>query len=477
MKFQYYFIIYFFLIGLFLSCEKEQTVEFSDSTTIKSIQAQKFDYTNKIGVGKIYMGEYSPDKDTIYFDVTYYPDEVAPTYEDWQIVATLPSGAIIEPQVGGIKDMSEPYLITVTAPDGSTSSQVTLKMRIYEVPFGELDKGFGRYKKLFELSSSELGGWSAGNQNSFTVIEDELIVNNGNNSFLVYDKFTGEKIEKTIPKPDNISFRSVFSDEDDILLATSSTVYSDGNPNTLNIYRWKNGLNNDPELFISLPTSSITSAPGNHIIGITASIFGSTNGDAQIMLDINGQGSPDTRVLRIPIENGKPNLDNVDVFSSGVATTWGGKAAPMSAVSRNPYLSATLGFPPKMVHVDESGISRFFNIDPNTSNFLNKIISNFHYFEFNNSKYVAITTINWPGDIRLLIFNLDDASLVDIDKSKSDNYNLFNPFMEEASFTSQGDAGDLTVQVQPDGKTALVYVLQVDTGILCYELTNVGTSS
>jgi hypothetical protein len=455
------------------SC-KEEEVLFSDEADFSSIQIQKFDYGSRSGRGQIYQGAYSVNKDTIYFDVTYFPDQEAPTYSDWQILATLPSGALVSPGLAGVRDLSEPLMVSVAAPDGHTFTDYVLRLRIYEIPFGELEKGFGRYSQLFELTKDQLGGWTDGAQRACAVVGDELIVSNMNNPFLVYNKLTGAKIEKSIPMPAGETFYDICTDKDGLLIATTFVTFSASTTPVLKVYRWVNGTGQAPELFYELPTSKI-SATGSHGIGLKISVCGSTMGDAQMMFDVDGRGSSDDRAVRVSIVNGVPSAD-VDVFSTGVGTVWSGKAIAMSETQRSPYVAAMLGFPPKIGYSGSNG-SKLFVVDTNNSNFLNKIIGNATYFEFNHSKYLALSTISWPGNYRLLIFCLDDPSLIEVGKDEPEKFALLNPFVAEPGFTSAGDAGSIAVQISEDGKTAWLYMLGMNTGILAYEFTIIGASS
>src|SRR5690606_24599857 len=88
----FYTSVLFFLL---LQACKEQVVTFSDANAkFQAIQIQKFDYENSRGLGPIYKGEYNAKGDTVYFRVTYYPDEQAPTATDWQIQGSLAQGVL-----------------------------------------------------------------------------------------------------------------------------------------------------------------------------------------------------------------------------------------------------------------------------------------------------------------------------------------------------------------------------------------------
>lgn len=475
MKHKYIIFSIVFLLQFF-SCAEEQRVEFSNDTTIQSIQVQKFDYISKIGVGKIYQGVYSSNKDTIYFDVTYYPDETPPSYEDWQIVATLPPGARITPGLSGIKNMENPLTYKIIAADGKTTSEVVLKMRIYEIPFGELEHGFGRYYKLWNKKADELGGWTSNNQTTLAVIGDELIVNNRNNDLLVYDKITGTKKDKLVPllevdgKTDIIFAITV---DNNSMLHGASFVNLKNEDAIFRIYRWNNGLDQVPEIFFELKHEDIKPTI-NTGIGRSISIFGDTHKYAQIMVALDGEGTQDNRIARIAVENGTPRL--AEIFNESTMTwPWRAKGIPVSETSRIPYFAMHLGAPMNLVYHHTTGTYKFVTA-ANKSNFLNKLASGAYYFEFNNAKYLAVSTASWSNDLRLLIFNVDDPTLIPTDKSTDPNtYNILNPFCQDWDFqgaVNGNGTGDVTVQVAEDGKSAYVYMLDTNSGILGYKLTN-----
>ncbi|MCE5224811.1 MAG: DUF5018 domain-containing protein [Porphyromonadaceae bacterium] len=468
------------VLVLFNACSQDE-VSFSNTDYLFSaIQIQKFDYEQRLSVGKIYQGKYSEDKDTIYFDVTYFPDETAPTYQDWSIQGSLPQGAKVTPGLSGVADLSEPMNLSVSAPDGITKTDVVLKVRIYQVPYGELEKGFGRCNKLWELSGEQMGGWVQHAQTSLAVVGDELIVNNDAGAFLVYDKRTGAKKNKLVPVPaGNTDYLfAIAVDNNEVLHAVTFINANSGDK--FKVYRWSNGLDHEPELFYEVSGSdlSIGSDAG---MGRTLSICGDTHGNAQLMVALDGYGNLENRIVRIPVVNGVP-AKVPDVFSSAsINCSWRGKAIAASATGKSPYFAVSLGNPRGMGYYDATG-EHLFDTNSANSNFLNKVaVSGAYYFEFNHSKYLAAGTCSWPGVLRMLIFSVDDPTLIPTNKNENfDNYSILNPFSDNwtlLSETNDNASGDITVQVQKDGKTALVYMLDTNTGIMAYELTNVGASS
>lgn len=463
------------IYGLFLSflllfsC-KEQEVKFNaDNALFQAIQVQKFDYNNSKGVGTIFKGVYSENKDTVYFHVTHFPDESAPTYTDWQIQGTLASGVLISPSLAGIQDFTNEKKYTITASDGISKKEVVLKMLIYQIEYGDLEYGFGRHNKLFEKNAADLG-LIADYQRSMAAVNDYLVVANGTDPFLVYNKRTGAKVNITIPKPTGLYAWSVFTDDSGILHASNAAGFSSSEVGTVSIYRWKNGIDAQPELFHQFNTSGISISGSGYVSN--AAIKGSTSSNAQIMFDFDGRGKAENRAIRVSIKNGIPEKA-IDVFATPVGSVWNGKAIPMSSEGRVPFVGVMLGFPPSM-GVQSAAGTALFNVNPANTNFYNMIIAGAHYFEFNNAKYLAVSTCNWGSDYRLLIFNMDDLSLVGTSKDNPSEFEAFNPFSEDLLFKNVASAGDITVQVQPDGKTALVYVLGAQAGIAAYELTIVG---
>ncbi len=468
---RYRFLFYAsMLLFLFLQACKEQDVKFSSSNAkFQAIQIQKFDYENSRGLGTVYKGEYNEAGDTVYFHVTYFPDETAPSATDWQIQGSLAQGVLVRPALGGVKDLSQPLNLEITASDGVTKSNVVLKLLIYQIEYGDLDYGFGRYNKLFEKNAATLG-LTADHQRNFAVVDDYLVVGNGMSDLLVFNKRTGEKSSTKIQKPADLNVWSVFTDEDGILHASNGVNFSGTSAGTLSIYRWKNGINAAPELFHQMSTAGIAVSGASYISN--AAIKGSSSKDAQIMFDIDGRGRGENKALRLAVVAGKVE-GAADIFTKPVNSVWNGKVVPMSSTSRAPFVGAMLGFPPSMGVQSNSGVS-MFTVNAANSNFLNMLIGGLHYFEFNHAKYLAVSTVNWGSDYRLLIFNMDDLSLVASSKENASEYESFNVFSEDLLMKNVASAGDVTVQVQPDGKTALVYVLGVQSGIAAYELTIVG---
>ncbi|MGN0021583.1 MAG: DUF5018 domain-containing protein [Sphingobacterium hotanense] len=463
----FYTSVLFFLL---LQACKEQVVTFSDANAkFQAIQIQKFDYENSRGLGPIYKGEYNAKGDTVYFRVTYYPDEQAPTATDWQIQGSLAQGVLVRPALAGVRDLTEPLNVELTASDGISKSNVVLKLLIYQIEYGELDYGFGRYSKLFEKNAATLG-LTADNQRNLAVVDDYIVVGNGTSDLLVYDKMTGEKNSLKIPKPAGLNVWSVFADDDGVLHASNGVNFSATSTGTLTIYRWNNGINSAPELFYQMNTSGLAVSGASYISN--AAIKGSSGKEAQIMFDIDGRGRAENKALRLTVSGGK--VQNApDLFTKPVTSVWNGKVVPMSSTNRTPFVAAMLGFPPNMGVQSNSGVS-MFNVNAGNSNFLNMLIGGLHYFEFNNAKYLAVSTVNWGADYRLLIFNMDDLSLVESTKDNAVEYASFNVFSEDLLMKNVASAGDVTVQVQPDGKTALVYVLGAQSGIAAYQLTIIG---
>ena len=467
------------ILILFNACTQDKVIFGNSENLFSAVQIQKFDYGLRIGVGKIYQGRYSEQKDTIYFDVTYFPDEAKPTYQDWIMQGSLFQGAKVEPGLSGPKDLKDPLNLTMISPDGLLKRNVTIYTNIYEIPFGELEKGFGRYNKLWNKSSTVLGGWTANAQTSLAVIGDELIVNNGIKELLIYDKRTGLKLDKVVPAPvsNSAPIFAIAVDNQEILHAV--TYINTFAVAKFRIFRWINGLDQAPEIFMEIDATAIPSTR-NTGMGRTFSICGNTSGDAQIMVALDGYGQTENRIVRIPVVGGIPSLIP-DIFNSTVNWTWRGKGVAASSTGKTPYFASSLGAPAGLAYYDNAGEHRF-TMAANASNFLNKTaVVNAFYFVFNNVKYLAAATVSWPGDLRMLIFNIDDSNL--ITTSKADDvkkYGILNPFCENWDFlgaTNPNGTGDITVQVQEDGKTVLVYMLDTNSGILAYELTNIGASS
>lgn len=457
-----------FLVSLLClwSCKEDEVFFSPENNTFQSIQIQKFDYVTSNGVGKIYQGVYSPNGDTIYFHVTHYPDESAATSGDWKIQGSLAQGARVEPSLSGIHDFSEEKKYRILASDGITEKEIVLELLIYEVDYGELEYGFGRYNKLFENDVMELG--ISADADRIAINGDYLIVADGSAPFHVLEKRTGRKADVTISMPSGFTAASIFTDDTGVFHASNRASFSPSGTDKLKVYRWTDGLTENPELIADFDISSL---PNSGWIS-RAAIKGSSRGDAQIMFEV-GSADGTASSIRATTENGfiSPNLE---VFDKVLNSTWNSKVIPLSARDRHPFISVNMGFPAAMVYQGSSGTFQF-DVDAAKTNIYNFIISGAYHFEFNGANYLLASTVSWDSEYNLLIFNLDDPTMIPSNKDSPAEFEEFNPFVESLNITDVTNTGDVTAQVSDDGQKALIYVLSPGSGIAAFELTIIGS--
>lgn len=464
MKLKPFIMIFTGLLGMW-SCKEDRVNYATENTAFQNIQIQKFDYLNLNGTGKIYQGLYSPNEDTLYFHITHFPDEEAATFTDWKIQGTILQGARVEPSISGIQDFTQPKSFSVIASDGINRKEVVVKLLIYQIDYGELEHGFGRYKKLFEKNTAALGISEAATK--IAVVENYLVLNNGSSALQVLDKLTGNKVNLQVKMPVGFQVNSLFTDDEGLLLAANYASFSPTSSAPLHIYRWTNGLEQAPELLASVNLSAI---PNTGWISRIA-LKGSSRADAQLLLEI-GSATATTNAAALTIIGGK--VDPVlKVFNKVVSSTWNSKVLPMSNNKYQPFLAVGMGFPAALAYQDGNG-TKLFEINSANSNFYNFLIAGAYYFEFNGAKYLLASSVNWASEYKVLIFNVDDPSLISEGKSNAAAYALLNPFEEFVNLKDQTNTGEVTAQVAANGKSAFIYVLSPGSGIAAYELTNIG---
>lgn len=109
----------------FMSCHKADEVKLGDKSAVLDMTAQLFNSASD----KVWQGILSANQDSIYFDIPYYlSDTVAikPDLTKMILRANLPSGAVVTPELGGLKDLSKPYPVTVQAGNGTQHAYVIL---------------------------------------------------------------------------------------------------------------------------------------------------------------------------------------------------------------------------------------------------------------------------------------------------------------------------------------------------------------
>lgn len=115
--------------AIFNSCRKADPVIRKQESNLSDI------YLTMAGKGseRLFDGYYSPNKDTIYFDVPwFYPvnsnNEV--DIKNLIIRSTIPTDAVMSPALGTVTDLSNPLKVTITAGDGTQTSYVIVAKKV-----------------------------------------------------------------------------------------------------------------------------------------------------------------------------------------------------------------------------------------------------------------------------------------------------------------------------------------------------------
>lgn len=130
--------IYLFLItaactaGLFSACRKADPVIRKEQSTLSDI------YVTTVGKGgdRLFDARYSPNNDTIYFDIPwYFPPDFDKEVDITKLIlrATIPTDATMSPTLGNVVDLSKPLEITVTAGNGAQSKYVIVAKKVGDV--------------------------------------------------------------------------------------------------------------------------------------------------------------------------------------------------------------------------------------------------------------------------------------------------------------------------------------------------------
>lgn len=113
------------LTSLSISCEKEDDVPRKTNNTIVSISVQ-CEYKNQAENGnKEYKGRFGDDGKYIYFDIPSASKKLVDIKKLVVVASVLPD-AVITPGLSGLKDLSEPFRITVVAGDKSLKTYYLL---------------------------------------------------------------------------------------------------------------------------------------------------------------------------------------------------------------------------------------------------------------------------------------------------------------------------------------------------------------
>lgn len=390
-------------------------------------------------------------------------------------------------------DISEPKEIIVTAQDGTTKKYKTEVSTPTYVDNGKI--GFISVLFGFQPTTVNPLGFIKAENRTLAVTEDYLIVSSTSNNLIVFDRYSGKKLDKTVNTtgiPTGLC-HAITSDDNGILLtATFAAANNQWVSNTnLEIYAWINGIENAPTKIFS--TNILTNTAFEAFktktfdVGRMLSIKGSILGNAQIMTV-----SPAIlRIIRLKVTNGRidENIHLVippgDVSMSNLT-----KAIPLSTDDNTSYVYGSSNG--KMLTYYVNPDRTFVAFSPK-GNWWATDTKGLGYIEFNGVKLAGIQNGTTNTAHRLCVGNLNpmtasafqssqimDSRLENYDSSVSGTVNATVTGMTSAFGFVSGTSpvgnnangtGDICFGRSEDGTAVQVYMLTTDQGILAYELT------
>jgi hypothetical protein len=408
--------------------------------------------------------------------------------KNMEVRFTVSPWATTNVEDGAVMDLTVRNRITVTAQDGTTKDYYTEMVDPEYVPYGEV----GQITCLFgwQTTVATPHGFTGNSNRSLAVVEDELIVANDNGSFLRFDRYTGELLNKTVKTPDVAPYLTMAIDADDngiLLMTVFAMVGNASHSPTVDFYVWKNGLDNLPEKIFSRPTAEVI-ASGD--IGRTISVKGDLlNGKAVIGLIAKTlkQG------LMYRVENGAvTNPDNPWRGNYGVEFNNNGKLIPMDTEDNPSYiLSGTTG---KTQYYCTTNPASTRAINP-AGNWWASDIKGSDYMEFNGVKMLATQNGLWGtgnadnynrlviADITTYAANVFDAKRImdsrlqnfDPNFTGSQNSSLtgMTSYYHASGITGNNGNknGDICFGRNQDGSAVQVYMLTTGHGIIAYDIS------
>lgn len=131
-NFHIIFIMAICTVGAFSACRKADPVIRKEQSNLSDI------YVTTVGKGgdRLFDARYSPNNDTIYFDIPwYFPPDFDKEVDITKLIvrATIPTDAMISPALGSVMDLSKPVTVTVTAGNGTQSTYVIMAKKVGDV--------------------------------------------------------------------------------------------------------------------------------------------------------------------------------------------------------------------------------------------------------------------------------------------------------------------------------------------------------
>ena len=424
--------------------------------------------------------------------------EVSP-WATWECSAKNEDGSI---------DLSQQPEIKITAQDGSVS--------VYKVSFvnpafvGEGKVGY--ISEMFHLTPSlkETLGFAKDQNRTIAVIGNYLIISDLKRNFLVFNRFTGKKLDDVKVNfgtyTEGGDIHAIGSDDNGHLVALSLAAFKNKwVPNTIfEVYVWKDGIDNppvqlfagdvatDPRLDAYRKSNAAESSSKAWDVGRKIGICGDvTSGDA-IITTLSPQLA---RIMRIVVKDGAVQSINGSAWGLGV---WEQQTTVIPLDTRPNCTFVHNGATNKIV----SYASPADNIHPIVmqprSSWWPAMLNGMGYVEFNGMKIIGLVNSYSAGVeyySRLVVEDItnpapDTFNSNQIMDSRADNYDYTNGkptgkgkpnptvsgytsyYNDNGSIGPNGNrTGDVAFGKDTDGNAIQVYMLSTNHGVLAYEIT------
>lgn len=358
-------------------------------------------------------------------------------------------------------DYSQDVKFTVTAQDGNTSAEYTVKVQLPDV----LDKGMrpNSGKVLWNVKLNDTYALTTPfMMTSMAVINDYIVLNTRAEDMIVVDRKTGAKVG-TIALPFKSSlgnFKATGDNADNILVTNLDD-------NEIVVYRIK-GINGTPEEYIRYST-------GGKSYGRGISVIGSLDGDAVIVMP---RYQDTWSFLRWKVTGGvlNPDPEVVDITSDLNAGGWVYNADVIPTSATDLHADYFVNSYAKLVGEGSNDRATLWIDGGNNTSKARSAFGSSNwvrnagdYVEFNGVGFLAANSVNsftWGSDDIVWLYDLGDSNLDNIAwKCDAGIYGA----MANMSQANGNACGDVALRVSDNGYYMYMYFFFAGGQLVCVQ--------
>lgn len=425
---------------------------------------------------------------------------VVSPWATWKSDAANPDGTI---------DLSGEPEITVTAQDGTT----VVYSSGFNYPKFVKPGEAGYMSALFHLRPSlkDPLGFEKANNRTCTVVDNYLIISALDCKFLVFDRYDGKRLPDVKVNvagclTETAQVHAITTDAAGHLVAmTLAAANNKWVPNkVLEVYAWKDGLDNPPvkilsgdvssdPLFEAFRNSNKANVGKSWDVGRKIGVCGDvTKGDAVIATLSPGMA----RIMRIILKDGAVQEVTGSAWGLGM---WNQQTAVIPLDTRPTGAFVHNGTTNLLIsYVSQADGQTPIIMQPGTGWWQGMLIG-MGYIEFNGMKLLGVANTLLEGGAfhytKLIVGDISNPTATtfkdgDILDSRSDNFDYTNGreigkgkqnptvsgyvsfYNDDGAIGPDGNqTGDVAFGMSPDGNAVQVYMLVTDHGLLSYEIT------